>query len=307
MAKPKSPTSAAQRALVRRIEQDVRGRTSLERVLKTQAIQDFATGDSLSDKQRGLVAATVAVLQQDVIDCLESEVDLLSNHLALQREQTAEIIKSVTFASVMGIRQAWNMPLVTVSAAGGGDGGDDSGDVGSATGGGSFWRYLTWGNFMSGAAAILLCVALFYTKAYSSYKERAENQKEEIVELKGKLADQDLQLTDLRSTKGNLDKANEELEFWKAKAETLAQKVGSAEATADVQVDSVTAQLAEANANLAQAQEQAKNAQKNADTYESLRKKANANYKSAQARAEKLDSENDKLKMEIESLKDNRP
>lgn len=297
----------------------VKSGSTLSEVLNDPLIISQGRGSELSDKQRGLVATVVSVMQDKVLNAIADQNILLHEQLVQERRITAEFVKGVTSSFIQGIKQAWSAPLVTtVAAPKQADRGSDAQDEGEAPSKG-FRRFLTWGNLATTFAIVFLAVALYFTKAYSSYKDRADNQATFIEELKVTRADQQQSITNLTEKigqlSGELSVLKEESAIWKAKAETaqarieqLQVQVGGAQSAEDLQqqIGELSAKLADAASRAAAGEQKTIAARNESATYQKLWKEATQESERFEAAAGMLNKENNKLKLELEREKSKR-
>lgn len=295
---------------VDRFRHMVRNELTLEGVLNASPVRDFGKEGNLSERQRGLVASVVSVMQDQIIDLLRSEAELLADQIAEQRRLTSEVLRSATFGLVVGLRQAWSAPLITRDPA-----------SSAPAPGGSLQRswlrsvasYLNWGNFATVAAVLLVGVALYFTKAYSSYKDRAENQAAFITELSSTRDQQEKRIKELEGqltgAKEESAKLSEDLAVANARAETaqarikdLQTGVASAGDLQD-QLNAAAAKLTEQTAKAAANEQKAVGARNDADTYRRLRNEEKERADRAEKNSFRLESENQKLKAELETLR----
>ncbi|MGH7786550.1 MAG: hypothetical protein ACRERC_06755 [Candidatus Binatia bacterium] len=294
------------KALIARMRAEVQSRTALEVVLSNPAVREFARGgEDLSERQRGLLATAVAVIQQDVISYLQQEVEA-------QRRMTLDLVGGMTFAAVLGVKRGWRTPLVTAEGGEGGDG-DRRGrkNRGDEDPRARLWNYVNWGNFVTVAAVALLAVAIFFTKAYASYKDRAEAQAEYIADLQKNLGDADKKNVELEKKTTDLTTRIEEADgqrtYWQATAETVQEQldslnvqVGKIPETSEVmlQLESTRADLAKAISDRDTMVGSLNRAKSSAKTYEDLYSQEKNRRTRAENRAAELNKENRQLKNE---------
>jgi hypothetical protein len=288
----------------RSLTERVRSQDTLNGVMDATAVIAFGRDGELSTPQRGLVATVVAVMQDKVIDAVNEQNRLLHEQLIEQRRVTSEVIKGVAISFVRGFRQAWTTPLVHSDQR---DGAKDDADKSEK----GLGRFLNWGNFSAGAALVFLAIALYYTKAYASYKDRVENQASYIEELKKSQTEQKQKLDTV--TAQNLKAAQDlsgvqtEAAVWKAKSQTAQQTIDAlqikagAAASADSlqqQLNKLNAAQAELSAKAAGSNEKAIAAQTESDTYKTLWQHEKERADNSEKRAGLLNEENNKLQLE---------
>jgi hypothetical protein len=211
---------------IRELDTAVRDPAVLSRVLAAAEVRALGRDGSLSERQRGLIATAVSLVQEDVIALLRQEVESLGILVQEERRRTVEIARGLASGALLGLRQAWRQPLISVDV--------ETAEEHSATPAGQRKRpasrlldhvrpYLNWGNFGSISAIILLVVAIFYTKAYASLKDRVENQQGYVGELEAQRTRLNQRVEELIASNGQLTgERNEHQEaaaVWKATAE----------------------------------------------------------------------------------------
>jgi hypothetical protein len=135
-------------------------KSTLEQILQNPAITGYASGDELSKPQRGLVATTVSLMQDLLIRQLKDQAEDLRASLEEQRV----LLRAVT--KLPGaIATLYRMPMFQRERQPNERPAPRS----------RMAAIVTWGNFLAVAGLVIASVAIFFTKAYSSYKDRAES------------------------------------------------------------------------------------------------------------------------------------
>jgi hypothetical protein len=129
-------------------------------------------------------------MQDELIGLAEDQVASLREELRDQRHFVTEIVGRTTAGLLLGLRNGWTIPLINENAS-------TSGSATLPTFRERVMAFLNWGNFATAAGVLILCVALYYTKAYSSLKDRVENQSKYVTELESQNTKNEAGLPDL--------------------------------------------------------------------------------------------------------------
>ncbi len=188
--------------VLQHVQEAMQQESTLESVLDNPVVTGFATGDELSRPQRGLVAATVSLMQDKLIEQLRFQADDLRRSLESERFMLAALANN--FAA--SVKAMYTIPFLSfVRPAGNVDLQSEPPKKKSK------WAWLlTWGNISAAMAIIAFAVALFYTKAYASYKDRAESQAETITDINDQLSSVNAEKGTIVSQLEALQKANKE-------------------------------------------------------------------------------------------------
>lgn len=292
-------------------EERFRNQSTVDEVYESPALLQATRDGKLTNYQRGIVAVVVSIMQDRMINCYRETVDILEKELQEQRSSLAQMSQAFTSGSLSLLQNAWQAPMFFVGGSPSREGGDDSGTHKTN----KIASWLTWGNFSAMAAIVLLCVATFYTKAYSSWKERAEGQAGYVVDLEKERDSLRENVDRLTAEVGEANSKAEEigtqLTVAKAAAETARQladdmkeSVGDAKVNEQLesQLKTTTADLHDQIAKTAKAEERAKKSDHNAATYKNLWETEKRNASKAGERAKALNAENMDLKRQLQNL-----
>lgn len=303
-------------AFLQAVQRAVRSESTLEQVLNNPAIRGYATGDDLSRPQKGLVAAAVSVMQDRLVLQLENNVDQLRQILEDQRLFSLSALKYGAVNAAIAIRALWSIPMVGPAEAEEEKSYFSRKEPAKKT----LSSWVNWGNFATLAALVLLAVAIFYTKAYASFKERVENQekiitehKQSIVELRSTLETKQAQLT---AVEEKANKATEDAEYWRAASETADRnitelnkriqaalsKAGEEAQRTQERLSSVQKNYDESMARIARLETERTNDNSRSATYQDLWNRAREELKRVERRAERLNQENTKLNGDLQRL-----
>ena len=284
---------------------EIKKRTSLENVIASSPVQSLATGSdgNLSTNQHALVATVVSVMQDDLIGLAKDQVETLREELREQRSFVTDIVGRTTTGLILGLRNGWAMPLVS----------EDPVDVTEATPP-TVWdrvkAFLNWGNFVTAAGVLVLGVALYYTKTYSSLKDRVENQSKYVTELEAqgkrdqtelkarqtKIDDLDTQLTEAKSNSA-VDRAR-----YETAQQQLSTQTGS---TSDLQtqLNSSQAKVADLSAKAAAAEAKLSAAQNDVATFRKLYDDDQKQLSKVEDNASTMNKENQRLALALQACK----
>lgn len=253
--------------ILHELQTQLRKESTLEQLCENPAVVAMATNEELSRAQRGLIAVTVSIMQDKLIESLKTRADDL--RAALEAERSIFIAMSASF--VDAARGLYKLPFLQLSSS-------DATPPQAAEERDPISRWLTWGNVSAASAVVLLGVALFYTKAYASYKDRAESQSALIEELRKQTATLQDQRDRAIESHDVLMKEKADIEKDRDFQRTLASEMTRNAAMAATQVaaavtenaDSLKVEVATLKARVEQHRSETLNAQQNAGVFKSL-------------------------------------
>lgn len=286
---------------------EVRKRTSLEAVMACAPVQDLAKGGEFSTSQHALIASVVSVMQDKFIDLAQSQVDTFRQELREQRNFVTEIVGKTTTGLILGLRNGWRAPLVTENA-------QPVGDEIPPTLWGRIKAFLNWGNFATAAGVLVLCVALYYTKAYSSLKDRVENQSHYVTELESQNQTKDSKIKTDEASIATLTKqltdANAQDAIDSARYQTVADQLNKQAGSAtdlQTQLTSQQAKVADLSAKAASDEARMNAAQNDATTFNKLYEQERTALSKAEDNSSALNKENEKLALQLQACKSKHP
>lgn len=260
----------------------------IEEVANSSAVAPYRNqAGRLSKDKIGLIAVVIAILKsREVADWRARETELRAQ-LAQERENLFQLLKGLSLL-------IWTRPLLTAKRS-------EDGKLQPAS-------LLNWGNACALAAIILACIAAYYTKAYSSYKDRAANQSEHLKEVhedNSRLRSQiDKLIEEKEVAEQNLHENVQSLEIARAKVTFLESRedglVQKSE-NIDTRLEESLAKNSKLAAELAGAQANLNALHNTSETYKGLWKDERNRAKVAEDRAQLLQSENDKLQAQLAS------
>ncbi len=163
-----------------RIGQLVKGsdgeESTLQLVMESDPVKSFAKTDDgeLSAPQRGLVAATVSVMQDKLLQLMLKHADDLRRDAILEKQFLVALVER-TSSFRQQVQRLYALPLIAPTSKNGdapGGGGDKDGR--------GILRHLSWGNLVGITTVILAGIAIFTTQAYAMYKDRVDVQEATI-------------------------------------------------------------------------------------------------------------------------------
>jgi len=171
-------------------------RTTLARVQDAEQVKALGSraDGSLSDNQNHLIATVVSFMQDEIANELKRQREILLEELHSQRSAFIEWSRSAAVGLFAFAKKGMftspkeskvdKRPLML--------------------------RVFTWGNFVSGAAILLVAIAGFTTHTYLAYKDLAEVREKELGTVKGTLEKQGADLTIAQASVDSLsDKVTE--------------------------------------------------------------------------------------------------
>ena len=153
---------------------------SLANVIGNKLIREHANTKSgeLSVAQKSLVSTTVSLMQDQVIQLVQDNNAFLREEAQLNRHMFVALAERTSDfrAQLVGL---YMTPFVASTGSTNASKKIQKGLI----------RYLSWGNVLALVTAVLFAVSVYYTKAYSNYKDRVAVQSGEITSYKEQLGE----------------------------------------------------------------------------------------------------------------------